>query len=76
MTFEQILPHLRAGKVVRRKGWPQSFTLRFKCDDYSQQLEETWGRVGGPSVTKQSHGLGWYDLSAIDWEVVEDERNE
>lgn len=68
MTFEEVLPALRAGKQVRREGWDVGTEIFFP--DGSSHLKIQNLRISGE--VKPCFMAG-YDLLADDWQIVDKE---
>lgn len=65
MSFEEMLPHLREGKYVRRKQWHTPWARNFQQHMwYEPYNEET-------KILRFlfSHELNALDLEANDWEI-------
>jgi len=65
MTFEEILPHLRAGKKIIRTS---------ELVAWSKLQNYYWYEIpaGSPPILRQLFGNGWIngsDLEAQDWEI-------
>lgn len=58
MKFEEVLPALRAGKKVKKRGWKEDFI--FKSPFREEIVFDDW----------KACNLSWEDLLADDWEVV------
>jgi len=63
MTFDAILPELKAGKKIRRACWAQGDYLLWRCGRLSIWALDNWGKVTSVGVA---------NLMAEDWEVYEE----
>lgn len=64
MTFNQILPHLLKGELVRRRGWYRHSRIQFIDHLKFVQLSSDLGKTNWSPYRD--------DFTAGDWEVVED----
>lgn len=63
MTFEEVLPALKAKKQIKRKGHKSAVFL-FQCGDDKIRLRK------GVITVNKVYGLSADDLLAVDWEIV------
>ena len=60
MKFEEILPELRKGKKVKKRGWKGDFI--FKSPFREEIVFDDW----------KGCNLSWEDFLADDWEIVKE----
>ena len=61
-TFEWAVCQLKRGKTVRRKGWPEGWTVCIR----GGVVHRAQGEIMGPFPPFDSHGV----MLATDWEIA------
>lgn len=72
MKFEEVIPALREGKKVRRKGWVTD-TNYIALDEYSEvryfQLEPNGKKNEWQSIWS---AMPWDSVRFDDWEIIDE----
>ena len=66
MTFEEILPHIRKGEKVRRKGWDDSAYMILSDRGARYLYLYCYGML-----FDETYNLSGYDITSDDWEIFQ-----